>query len=349
MANLIAKCGMDCGTCPWGPYAREGMTTEEFDQFKKRAKEILGYTPIKKPCLTCQTPDDQIPKGSKLPSRNCLIRQCVDKIGVESCAYCSRFPCEQVKDTAGAWNREKLEAKHGPVTDDDYHRFIKPFEGLSRLERIRSSLDPEKVVDAAKVPPLRSKIVAFPGTLPFSQEETQGFKALHKLLATIKSASLGLKDVDTYPQQTRLKNRRKVYFRFLWIVGRHGELSDEEGAHIKIDSKTYMANRKGFGTGSLAMWEYLENLFKVLRDFGVHLEHKPSTDQKYGRKGWLVKSGYMRDKPGLWIMTMAFDDTVGGDSTLKALKKYTAKLTEKCGNRAFRYFANVDMRILREK
>lgn len=97
MSKLIAKCGMDCGTCPWGPYLRQDMTTEEFEQYKKRAKEILGYTPMQKPCPTCQTPDEEIPKGSKLPPRNCLVRQCVNKIGVENCAHCSRFPCKGVK------------------------------------------------------------------------------------------------------------------------------------------------------------------------------------------------------------------------------------------------------------
>ena len=92
---------MDCGACPWGPYPRQDMTAEEFEQYKKRAKKILGYTPMKTPCPTCQTPDEEIPKGSKLPPRNCLVRQCVDKTGAENCAYCSKFPCEGVQNTAG--------------------------------------------------------------------------------------------------------------------------------------------------------------------------------------------------------------------------------------------------------
>lgn len=58
MSNLIAKCGMDCGTCPLGPCARQNMTDEEFEQYKKRAKKILGYQPMKKPCPTCQTPNE---------------------------------------------------------------------------------------------------------------------------------------------------------------------------------------------------------------------------------------------------------------------------------------------------
>ena len=73
MSNLISKCGIDCEACPWGPFPRENMSKEDFEEFKARAKQILGYTPIKTACVTCQTPDDQIPKTSKLPSRKCLI------------------------------------------------------------------------------------------------------------------------------------------------------------------------------------------------------------------------------------------------------------------------------------
>lgn len=56
------------------------MSNEEFEHYRKRAKKILGYMPMKTPCLVCQTPDGEIPKGAKLPLRSCLVRQCVDKI-----------------------------------------------------------------------------------------------------------------------------------------------------------------------------------------------------------------------------------------------------------------------------
>jgi hypothetical protein len=316
------------------------MTDEEFEQYGKRVKKILGYTPMQKPCPTCQTPHEEIPKGSKLPPRSCLVRQCVDKIGVENCAYCSRFPCENVKDTAGSWNREKHEEKHGPVSDEDYHTFIEPFEGLPRLEAIRALLSPEEIVEAATAPPLEAKIIDFPEDLPFSKEETSVFKTLHRVLATVKRAQLGLKDTDTYAQQVRLKNRRSIFFRFLWIFGLHGELKEENGSHLEVDSKTYIANRKA---DSLAIWEYVETVFKALKKFGVHCEHIPLTKEKYGRKGWLTPSGYMRNKG--WLMKMSFDNNAGGASTLKALKRYAAKLDEKYGKRAFRYFSNVDMRV----
>ena len=33
MLNLVAKCGINCGTCPWGPYPRKDMTAEDFEQY----------------------------------------------------------------------------------------------------------------------------------------------------------------------------------------------------------------------------------------------------------------------------------------------------------------------------
>ncbi len=42
MTNLVSKCGIDCGVCPWGPYPRKDMTVEEFEQYRKKGKEILG-------------------------------------------------------------------------------------------------------------------------------------------------------------------------------------------------------------------------------------------------------------------------------------------------------------------
>jgi hypothetical protein len=143
LSELVAKCGIHCGVCPWGPYPRKNMTAQGFEEYRKNAKRILGYMPIKTACVTCQTPDSKIPKGAKVPFRNCLIRQCVDRAGIRNCAYCSRFPCDSVKATGGVWNRKKIEEKLGTsLSKEEYHAFVEPFEGLARLETIRASLKP---------------------------------------------------------------------------------------------------------------------------------------------------------------------------------------------------------------
>ena len=345
MSKLVAKCGIDCSACPWGPYPRKGMIAEEFERYRNNAKRILGYMPIKTPCLTCQTPDSKIPKGSKLPNRKCLIRQCVDKTGVANCAYCSRFPCDTVKATGGVWNRKNIEEKLGaPISDEEYHAFVEPFEGISRLEAIRASLKPEEIVEPAKVLTSETRIADFPENLPFSKEETASFKAVHKLLATIKRSSLGLRDTDTFAQQHRLENRRAHVLRFLWILGRYGKFEKEKSARLVVDARTYEANRGSEKT--LAIWSFVKDtVFKVLSEFGVCCERVALKGVK--EEDLATGTGYLRSKG--WVMKISFEEKIGGTAALKALQTYTRRLDEKYGKKAFQHFSDANMQILFEK
>ena len=342
MSKLVAKCGIDCGACPWGLYPRKGMTAEEFEQYRNNAKRILGYMPIKTPCLTCQTADSKIPKGSKLPNRKCLIRQCVDKTGVANCAYCSRFPCDTVKATGGVWTRENIEEKLGEsISEEEYHAFVEPFEGISRLEVIRASLKPEEIVEPAKAPTPEARIADFPENLSFSKEETASFKAVHKLLATIKRSSLGLRDTDTFAQQHRLVNRRAHVLRFLWILGRYGKFEKENSAHLVVDARTYEANRGSEKT--LAIWSFVKDtVFKVLSEFGVCCERVALKGVK--EEDLATGTGYLRSKG--WVMKMSFEEKIGGTAALKALQTYARRLEEKYGKKAFQHFSDANMQIL---
>jgi len=321
------------------------MAAKEFEKYKNNAKRVLGYMPIKTPCAICQTPDSEIPKGTKLPRRKCLIRQCVDKTGVENCAYCSRFPCDTVKATGGIWNRKKIEEKLGaPISDEEYHVFVEPFEGINRLEAIRASLRPEAIVEPAKVPASETRIVDFPENLPFSKEETASSKAVHKLLASIKRSSLGLTDTDTFAQHHRLKNRMAHVLRFLWILGRYGKFEKEKSAYLMVDAGTYEANRGSENT--LAIWFFVKDtVFKVLSEFGVCCERVALEGVK--EEDLATGTGYLRSKG--WVMRVSFKEKIGGVAALKALQTYTGKLDEKYGKKAFQHFSDADMRILFEK
>ena len=344
MPDVYAKCGMNCGHCPWSQYIRETMKTDEdFQRFRERCKKILGYQPMKQPCLTCQTPDEELQKGAKLPSRNCHVRQCVTRIGIKNCAYCSRFPCEAVRVLGTEWTREKFEAKHGtPLSEEDYLTFVEPFEALKHLERIRASLGTKDIVKAMTVSPLETKIVDFPSDLPFSEKETSTFKAVHQLLTSVKRSPLGLTDIDTFAQQSRLKNRMPHFLRFLWILGRFGEFKKENGRNLTINPKMYLANR---GTEKLlASWPFVENtILKILPEFGIHCERIMSKGAK--EKDLVTGTGYLRGKD--WVMTMSLDEAHGGADALKALQTYAKKLDAKYGKKAFKYFSDADMKVLR--
>ena len=345
MSNLVSKCGIDCSACPWGPYPRKGMTAEDFEHYRNEAKRILGYMPIKTPCVTCQTPDAKIPKESRLPNRKCLIRRCVDKTGVANCAYCSRFPCDTLKATAGAWNRESIEAKLGaPISEEEYRSFVEPFEGIRRLEAIRASLKPDEIVEPAKVPTSEARIAEFPENLSFSKEETASFKAVHKLLAALHHSSLGLRGTDTFAQQHKLENLRAHVLRFLWILGSCGKFEKEKCAHLVVDAGTYFANRGSEKT--LAIWSFVEDVvFRVLSEFGVCCERFALKGVK--EEDLTTGTGYLRYKG--WVMKMSFEEKISGTATLKAFQTYTRRLAKKYGKKAFKHFSTADMQILTEK
>jgi hypothetical protein len=340
----IAKCGIDCSTCPWGSNARMDMTVEDFEQYRDNAKRILGYMPIKTPCLTCQTPDSQIPKGSKLPNRKCLIRQCVDKAGVVNCAYCSRFPCDAVKATGGVWNRESIEKKLGAsISDKEYFVFVRPFEGIRRLEAIRSSLKPEEIIEPATDSKSKLKIPDFPQNLPFSKEEILSFKAVYQLLSTIIHSSSGRRDTDTFAQRHRLESHKKHVLRFLWILGRYGKFEKEDGMHLVVNAKLYGANRGSEKT--LAIWSFVRDfVFTILYEFGVRCERVALKGFK--EEDLTTGTGYMRSKG--WVMKMSFMKKIGDITVLNAIYNYIRRLDEKYGRKAFNHFSKGDMELLRD-
>ncbi len=334
---------MDCGVCPWGPNPRKNLTAQEFNKCRSRAKAILGYMPIKAPCSTCKTPDDDIPKESKLPSRKCLIRQCVDKAKIKNCAFCARFPCDTLEATAGLWNRVSIEKRLGsPITDEEYTSFVEPFEGLMRLESIRRTLKPHEIIEAARVSMFKARVVSFPDSLPLSRQEISSFKAVYDLLLALEQSPLGLRGTDTFAQQHKLESLRVHVLRFLWILASYGRL-EEKGSRIVVDAQTYIANRGSEKT--LAIWSFVENsVFKVLSQFGVRCE-------RITLKGFKVEdlttgTGYLRNKG--WAITMSIEDASGGIDALKALQTYSLKVNKKFGKKSFARFREADIRVLSE-
>lgn len=340
MSSHVSKCGIDCGTCPWGPFPRESMSETDFEVFKTRAKQILGYTPIKTACATCQTPDENIPKTSKLPRKKCLIRQCVDNAGIENCGYCSRFPCETLKGTADAWNRELIESKLGvSLSDADYRQFVEPFEGLRRLTVFRESLKPTELVKPPKVS-TKTKLVDFPENLP--QKEMEPFQQVYSLLEKVWSSSFGLKNVDTFAQQHTLEKQRTHTLRFLWIFGAYGNL-DADNSKLVVDPETFLAKRGS--EKQLSIWSFLEGVvFKVLSEFGVLCNPVTMTGVKI--EDLTTGTGYLRNKG--WKMNISFQEKIGGLNSLRALQFYCKNLEEKYAKKGFHHFRVADMWILSE-
>jgi len=330
---LFAKCGNNCGRCP--SYKENLKTDEDRQRCSDGWEKYLGFrlSPGKlRLCDGCQAPDAENP--ILYYKNGCTIRRCAVFNGAQTCAHCSVYPCEDLKAFQDV-NRKEIEARiRTPIPEEQYLTFIEPYENLKHLDEIRASLGQEDIVEPTKPPPFKPKTVDFPEDLPFSKEETSAFKALHRLVRTINTV-----DADTYAMQERLKKRRHYFLKLLWTFGLWGELKEEGGLHLVLDGDIYL-EQKLAGRYSTVV----DHHFKTLEGYGVHCEHIALGE------GWLLPSGWLRrrgkgwDKG--WLMKMAFDDNAGGVSALEALKVYTAKLNEKYGKRAFRYFSKADMRVL---
>ncbi len=330
MKNLFSKCGANCGRCP--SYKGNLQTDEDRQRCSDGWHKYLGFrlSPGKlRLCDGCQAPDD----GNPVRYQNCYVRRCAVRNGVETCAHCSAYPCEDVKnlhEIQRADARERIAARLGtPIPEEDYLSFIEPYEGIRHLDEIRASLAPEDIVEMTKVS-VKPTIADLPDDLPFSEEETLAFEALHRLLATV-----GCADGVSYARQAALKKRRQHLLKMLWAFGLFGELKEEGGSHLVIDSETYLAQKIH------SSYSRVKDYFKALEGYGVHCEHVPLTEE-----GWLTPGGALR-RVG-WFMKMSFDDDAGGVSALEALQSYAARLDERYGGRAFGYFPKADMRVLSE-
>jgi hypothetical protein len=119
MNEIIAYCGLYCHSCPIYLATRE---MDEEKRYKMRvdiARQIKEhYGQESKPedvtdCDGCKTETGRLYSGCK----NCQIRKCGSRKGIENCAHCNEYACEKL---------EKF--------------FVTDPEAKKRLDAIRSTL-----------------------------------------------------------------------------------------------------------------------------------------------------------------------------------------------------------------
>ena len=325
MKDLIGKCGFNCSRC--GSYKENLETVEDRQRISNGWFKYFGFrmNPQKLlRCDGCQASQEENP----IRYINCKIRKCALYNGVETCANCSACPCEDVKANSSGHTREKVMARLGTaIPEEGYLAFLEPYQGVEHLAEIRASLASEDIVEMTKLS-LKPRIVDLPDDLPFPAKETSAFEALHRIIAAVGSA-----DSISYARREVLKKRRRDLLKMLWASGLHGELKKKGGSHLEIDSETYLAEK------IQSSYSKAKDYLKTLEKYGVHCEHVPLKE-----KEWLTPKGSLRKDN--WYMKMSFGKDAGGASALRALQKYTTKLSKKHGKNAFRYFSKADMRVL---
>lgn len=129
MKEIIARCGYRCDMCL--AYKADENNRKKF---KDGLKEYYRYN-LKLEYCYCEGCLEEN-ENAVLMDKNCKIRLCVLKKGIENCAYCEKYPCSLLKKKL--IDGQIVEKKYGkPIPEEEYICFIKPYENKILLNNIR--------------------------------------------------------------------------------------------------------------------------------------------------------------------------------------------------------------------
>lgn len=89
--NLLAPCGLYCGTC--GVYL---ATRDDNEKLRNALAKLYGSAPEETRCLGCM--QEEPAECIYTWCRRCPLRDCVRTKGFYSCHQCDEFPCESVRN-----------------------------------------------------------------------------------------------------------------------------------------------------------------------------------------------------------------------------------------------------------
>lgn len=99
--NLMAPCGLYCGTCGVYIAGRDGN-----EKFRSVMAGLYGTKPEDTVCLGCMQPDP--PVKLYFYCRECKMRECVKARGYYSCHQCPDWPCTMVENFPLATGRRVI-------------------------------------------------------------------------------------------------------------------------------------------------------------------------------------------------------------------------------------------------
>ncbi|MBS3782594.1 MAG: DUF3795 domain-containing protein [Candidatus Thermoplasmatota archaeon] len=122
---IITRCGYRCDLC---------LAYKENIENEKDRKIIsngwfkyFGFRipPEEISCDGCLTPAKEKPH---LIDDDCPVRECVIDKGIDNCSQCEESSCKKFESRVV--NKEDFE----DIPEEDYHRFIRPYENKRRFE-----------------------------------------------------------------------------------------------------------------------------------------------------------------------------------------------------------------------
>jgi hypothetical protein len=219
---FYSKCGFQCHVCP--AYRDNSQTEAERKKGSLAWDKYFGLhiKPDMVRCEGCQATEPW-KTGNMLPDRQCPIRSCAVYNDLPTCAHCHGFPCSVYKERvpAAGLRQQREKAAHSYFSDEEYRKFIEPFEGQTHLTGLHARLSPE---DIKKMKPLPAGIrfAPFPDAINLTSVSREDMQRLY----------LVLKKAFTFAPENYadhiLKERKRPYVTaILWVIGLYGRLINE--------------------------------------------------------------------------------------------------------------------------
>jgi hypothetical protein len=131
MVEMLGYCGFLCDICP--AYEKNIKSDEDKVEVSDKWFLYFGFEipPEKICCVGCRN------EGYH-PDEGCPVRPCAISKNLRNCAYCDNFDCDDLKSrTDFVENCVKNIEK---IPEEDYKKFIEPYLGKKRLQKIREKL-----------------------------------------------------------------------------------------------------------------------------------------------------------------------------------------------------------------
>lgn len=338
MEQIISRCGNLCSECPWSIYIRKKIAKEDWEDYSKEVKKYLGFKPVKyewEGCVGCLTPNEELPKDPFYNFlKKCRTRKCGNYNEVNNCAYCGRFPCANTV-ASNNFTREKISEKIGSIIDDEtYEGYIKMFDAMTNLKKIRSSLKDNEIKNPKTISK-KTDIIKLKGEF-----KNKNYRRIYEKLIEIANSNLGIIGIDTISGYEQYLLRKDILWKFIWIFGLYGNIKDKE---LIIDSITLYENRKPVSLPKNE--EEWKLYFDILTQFGIFSELEIKTNKLYTPTGYMRFKVPQTNKPA-YIIKMKVNPNLQEPQFFKILNEIISELQITTGKRAFTYFKNLNFHSL---
>jgi hypothetical protein len=141
MKEKIALCGFRCDLCPG--YKENVTGTEGRQEASDGWFKFYGFrVPQEEICCDgCPPPDAE---DARIIDAECPVRPCVLERGIPNCAHCDEYVCDKLRERLV--DPDAVVKRVGaPVPQDEFDRFIKPYDNKNRLAAIRKQIGKEDV------------------------------------------------------------------------------------------------------------------------------------------------------------------------------------------------------------